>query len=149
MIEGYIWTSSIWLIMANICFLLAAIAKDLIVLRFCLLVAYICLFFNSLFGLPFFLTAIRPNAPASLDGMLWAVLISSFHISALYRFISDEREIAIPEEFKAVWRFFYRRSGMHKLEFMHILDYGKIVHFCAGDSIADRHIHEKKCIFGY
>lgn len=129
--------------MANVCFLLAAIAKDLIVLRFCLLAAYICLFFNSLFGLPFFLTVIRPNAPASLDGMLWALLISSFHVYALYRFISDEREVVIPDEFKYIWRFFYRRSGMLPLEFQHIVDYGKIVQFRAGDFIADRQIHEE------
>ncbi len=50
----------------------------------------------------------------------------------------DERPVTLKsEDEEQLWRFFMRRSGMHRVDFMQVLRRGQFVRASAGQSIFD------------
>ncbi len=54
----------------------------------------------------------------------WLVATAAFHVIALVQFLWDERPIHFEGDAEQLWRCFYRRSGMGKLEFLQVLRRG-------------------------
>ena len=75
--------SPVLLQVANVFFLGAAIFADLLLIRACLSVAFIALLVQSI------LTSVELGA-LSLDGILWSLLIGSFHWLACFSLGREE-----------------------------------------------------------
>ena len=57
----------------------------------------------------------------SADGIAWAVVCLALHLYALCQLVRDERVIRFrSDDEEQLWRFFYRRSGMGRLEFKQV-----------------------------
>ena len=102
------------------------------------------LFLNAATGLPHFGKVVNPLGPASLDGMLWSSCIALMHAYAVYRLHLDDRPVSFPSPsiHEPLWRFFYRRSGVHRLEFRILLrDHAVLKEYRAGETVADNDGH--------
>lgn len=140
-------TFSVWLYLANICFLLAAMARDLFVLRCCLLLAYVNLLINSCMGLPHYGTIYNPFGPISIDGIVSCIVIGFIHVYAIWRLWMDDVDIKLEDEWEPLWRLFYRRTGVLKLEFKAMVHGCRIVSYKAGDIIATSLDHKVNAYF--
>jgi len=140
-------TFSVWLLLANFCFFFAAMAKDLLVLRCCLLGAYTNLFLNSILGLPPHGTYYNPNGPISIDGVACCIVIGFIHLYAIWRLWMDDSDIKLSEELEPVWRLFFRRAGVLKLEFNAMVGGSEIVQFKAGELVASGLDHKVNAYF--
>jgi hypothetical protein len=57
----------------------------------------------------------------AVDGIAWSAICLLLHGFALCRLVFDERTVKFQtEEEEQLWRFFYRRSGMGRLEFKQV-----------------------------
>lgn len=123
--------------LSNVSFFLAAVFGDLLLLRFFLSMAYVFLFISALLGQPRWPSAGSTDA-AFLDTVIWAGLSGALHIVALVRLILDERRIRFKtDDEEQIWRFFYRRSGMGRLEMKQVLKFGRWRRVKAGEVILD------------
>ena len=101
--------------------------------------AYIFLLTNGGLGLPQWPSA-APTGDIALDTVTWACVTLSFHLLSLCRLLWDERPVRFAsEDEEQLWRFFYRRSGMGRLEMKQVLRYGGWRHVAAGDAILRGH----------
>lgn len=123
--------------LSNASFFLAAVFGDLLLLRFFLTMAYVFLFVSALLGQPRWPSVSSTNN-IFLDSVIWAALSGTLHMIALVRLLSDERRIKFKkDDEEQLWRFFYRRSGMGRLEMKQVLKYGHWRRVKAGEVILD------------
>lgn len=123
--------------LSNVSFFLAAVFGDLLLLRFFLSMAYVFLFISALLGQPRWPSVASTDA-AFLDTIIWSALSGALHIVALVRLILDERRITFKtDDEEQLWRFFYRRSGMGRLEMKQVLKFGRWRRVKAGEVILD------------
>lgn len=134
--------ASIWAQLGSFSFLLSAFFGDLLLIRVCLIMAYIWLMTAACNGFPSW-PHIK-DGPAgepgfiSVDGIVWAGLNLFFHGAALYRMLRDERRISLSQpEHESLWLFFYRRSGMGRLEFQTSMKRARLERFKAGEVVLD------------
>lgn len=123
--------------LSNLSFFAAAIFGDVLLIRLFLTLAYVFLFAQAMCGQPRW-PSVTPTGALFLDTVLWAAASGTLHLVALVRLLLDERPVRFktPEE-EQLWRFFYRRSGMGRLEMSAVLRYGRWRHVAAGDVILD------------
>lgn len=107
---------SIWIQCASFCFLSAGVFSDLLLIRICLVFAYLFLLLNGLLGSPLWGSLYSPNQ-ISLDTVLWAIANLYVHMTSAIRLILDERRVVLTEEEEALWRVFYRTGGVSKKVF--------------------------------
>ncbi|PRW58379.1 hypothetical protein C2E21_2934 [Chlorella sorokiniana] len=122
--------------LANFCFLMSAlVSADILLIRFFLCLAYIWLLVNASLGMPRW-PAMDSTGGISVDGITWSVLCLLFHGYSLARLVWDERPVGFrSEDEEQLWRFFYRRCGMGRLEMKQVLRYGRWVRVPAGQAI--------------
>jgi hypothetical protein len=122
--------ASIWAQFASFWFFCAAIFGDILLIRLSLTLAYLFLLITASLGYPSWVSGYRGLA---LDGVIWACVSGSLHALALGRLLYDERSIRFKtEDEQQLWRFFYRRSGMQRLEFKQVLKRGRWLRVPAG-----------------
>ena len=93
---------------------------------------------HALTGLPSASDGIATDEPRVLflDMVAWASLNALLHGFGAYRLIRDERSVALRnEEEERVWRFFFRRAGMERLEFREVVRRGEFHTVAAGETI--------------
>ena len=90
---------------------------DLLIVRLCLLNAYIFLMLNSLAGGPLWPHLTVPGKVFQLDGVFWATLNLFVHLSTVIRLLRDERQVSLTNDKLALWRMFYRTGGLSQVLF--------------------------------
>lgn len=121
--------------LASASFLFVALFSDVLLIRLFLTFAYVFLLLGATTGHPGWKDFDLNNSVA-VDGIIWASICLLLHGFALCRLVYDERPIKFktPDE-EQLWRFFYRRSGMKRLEMLQVLKYGRWVRVEAGQPI--------------
>lgn len=133
----------LWIQLLNLAFFLAAQFNDVLLIRICLGFGFLFLILNALTGSPilpdiFYSTNDNGDVVISIDGLVWACVTGSFHYYFIYHLLRDERHVKLEnEEHESIWRFFYRRSGMRRLEFLQVLRHAEFIDYQPGDIIAD------------
>lgn len=123
--------------LSNASFAAAALFGDVLLIRLFLSMAYIFLCASALVGLPRW-PSVSSTDTMVLDTIIWSAISGFFHIFALVRLVADERRITFADEDEeAMWRFFYRRSGMGRLEMKQVLRFGRWRRIKAGAVILD------------
>jgi hypothetical protein len=123
--------------LSNASFFFAAVFGDVLLIRLFLSLAYVFLFAQAFLGQPRW-PSVSYTGGVFLDAVIWAALSGTLHILALIRLLADERPIKFKtEEEEQLWRFFYRRSGMGRLEMQQALQYGRWRRIHAGEVILD------------
>lgn len=131
--------SALWGQSANVSFFLAALFSDVLLIRIFLAFGFIFLLANALAMYPsapdvYFNTSF-PEYTVFLDSIIWCLITVPFHFFAIYRHLKDEMPVDLDEDDELLWRFFYRRSGMPRLEFREVRRRASQVSFKAGDTI--------------
>ena len=132
-----------WIQLLNFFFFLAALFNDVLLIRLSLGGGFLFLMINALTGSPLlpnvaYATDANGDVPIALDGFIWAAVTGFFHYYFIYYLLRDERDVKLESpEHEAVWRFFYRRSGMRRLEFLEVVRHAEFLDFQAGESIVD------------
>ena len=141
-------TQCVWLILANVFFCASAFFKDILLVRLCLVLAYFNLLLQAVTGLAPFGQVVG-TGPVAIDGFCWSVFLIIIHVSALRVLVIDElRPVKLEADFEAMYRCFYRRCGIHRLEFKVIQDNSsKVQSFKAGDVVADDDAHAENLFF--
>ncbi|GAB4815350.1 hypothetical protein N2152v2_002396, partial [Parachlorella kessleri] len=120
---------------ANVCFLLVGLFGDILLIRLFLTLAYIFLLTGAVTGYPGWAGFTVTNS-VSVDGIIWSGVCLLLHGFALFRLLFDERRITFRlEDEEQLWRFFYRRSGMGRLEMKQVLKHGRWLRVPAGQRI--------------
>ncbi|EGD72459.1 hypothetical protein PTSG_00482 [Salpingoeca rosetta] len=138
----------IWFIFSNFFFFMAAVFGDILLIRICLIGGFLFLMINACVGLPDYHDFWKNSTPIIfIDIIVWCVITGAFHVYAVYLLIRDEAPVSLKdEEEEAVWRLFYRRSGMGRLEFREVIKRGYWRSYAAGETIVDEtnalsHLH--------
>jgi CRP-like cAMP-binding protein len=133
----------LWIQLLNLAFFFAALFNDVLLIRISLGFGFLFLILNALTGSPrlpnvFYSTNADGEIAISVDGLVWACFTGFFHYYFIYHLLRDERDVKLEtEEHASIWRFFYRRSGMRRLEFLQVLRHAEIIDYQPGDVIAD------------
>ena len=104
--------------LAALSFMLAGVFADLLVVRLCLVSAYLFLLINGLLGSPLWPHLYRPHH-LTVDMLIWGVVCFYVHMASVVRLLSDERHVPLTDEQAALWRMFYRVGGMSRKLFVH------------------------------
>jgi len=132
-----------WL--CNIFFFSAGLFSDLLLVRCCLFLAYTWMVIVAATGNPQWGDGWASSSEPRLlilDMLCWGVLGSVMNGTVMVLLLRDERPIHFKtEEEERTWRFFYRRSGMKRLEFEQVVRRGDFVTIKAGESIVGLHEH--------
>lgn len=103
--------------------------SDLIMVRGCLMMAYVNILINVLTGRPSSGHWVGNVHELALDTLLWAATTLLFHGIAFSRLVRDEVYHIYAklktEDDKALFRMFNRTAGMHLLEFIQVRELGE------------------------
>ena len=114
---------SIFSQLASFFFLLAAVFADIIIIRFVLIIGSIFLLINGIMGLPRWPNT--SNLPiVAIDVIVWSGLTLVLNLYAFTCLVLDEHvNKRFPQdESESLYQFFYRRSGIHRKDFLTILN---------------------------
>jgi hypothetical protein len=130
---------------AQLFFFGAALFRDILLIRICLFLAYLCLMLNIACGSAKNFGIYNEDGIIAYDLAIWTIVIVGFHIGAVYRMTTDLwKEIVFPNEiYESIWRCFYRRCGMQRLEFQTVINNSTIEEYKEGDLICDSDKHRK------
>ncbi|GAB4819341.1 hypothetical protein N2152v2_006387 [Parachlorella kessleri] len=138
--------SSIWVQLGSFFFLASALFHDLLVIRVCLLLAYVWMLTAAATGYPIWPGIANPGV-IGVDGIVWACLNLFFHGLALLSLLWDERRITFKDpDAQSLWLFFYRRSGMPKVEFLQTWKRCKLVRYKKGATVLSKRESERRLI---
>eukprot|EP00887_Chlorella_sp_A99_P000166 scaffold13.g166.t1 len=125
----------LWTQLANACFVISGLFGDILLIRLFLCAAYAWLLLAAATGYPTWPRVSRPGF-LSVDGIAWASVNLFFHGWNLARLLHDERRVEFRDpEAEALWRFFYRRSGMGRLEFSQSYKLARVERYRAGERV--------------
>ena len=132
----------LWGQLSNIFFFFAAIFGDILLIRISLVGGFVFLIINACTGLPnykqVYLNQIDGEQLIFVDMIVWFVITGAFHLIVVYLHVRDEFPVKLQdEEEEAVWRLFYRRSGMPRLEFAEVMKRAHWRRCTAGEIIVD------------
>eukprot|EP01147_Barroeca_monosierra_P002621 gene2621-5523_t len=118
--------AGLWGQLLNFFFFQAALVSDVLLIRMCLVGGFVFLIVNGSTGIPdykqLFYNTVDGEPIIFLDIIIWSVITGSIHVYVIYCLIKDEAHIKLKDdEEEAVWRLFYRRSGMPRLEFCEVV----------------------------
>jgi len=112
---------SFWMQLASLFFSLSGISGDLLIVRFCLFLAYLMLFLNAALGSPLWPDASSLGGIA-LDSLLWSLVGMYVHGTSLLCLLADERRVVdLTDDQAALWRLFYRTGGLSERLFREIV----------------------------
>eukprot|EP00055_Hartaetosiga_balthica_P003989 m.9720 g.9720 ORF g.9720 m.9720 type:complete len:351 (+) comp3529_c0_seq1:152-1204(+) len=136
-------SAGLWGQLSNLTFFLCAVFSDILPIRVCLTLGYLFLLISALTGFPdfkqiFFNDSLGDAGPLYfVDTAVWCCLTLPFHAYAVFRCLQDEMKITFDEDTEKVWRFFYRRSGMGRLELRRVIKNASWVTVKKGETIID------------
>ena len=127
----------------NIFLFLAALFSDLLLIKSCLAAGFMWMVILAATGSPQhgdgWASASEPRL-LILDMLCWGTLNFIMNSIVVALLLRDERTVHFKtEEEERTWRFFYRRSGMKRLEFEQVVRRGEFVTIKAGESIVGHH----------
>jgi hypothetical protein len=122
-----------WLMqLANVFFLGSAMFADVLIIRTCLSVAFLCLLLLNLLG--------PAGSPMPLDGIVWAIVLGALHTRVVFQLLRDEApsgpSLKNPDA-EALWSYIHRRTGMHRADFCRFYELGSWVKFSNQEMLAD------------
>ena len=127
-----------WGWLFNLCLLFSGMFSDVLIVKIFLTSGFAFMLVHAVTGLPSASDGVLAPLPRILpmDMVIFSVLNLFVHGFGAYRLIRDERPIELRnEEEERTWRFFFRRSGMERLEFKEVLKRGRFQSFRAGEAI--------------
>ncbi|EOD24202.1 hypothetical protein EMIHUDRAFT_116048 [Emiliania huxleyi CCMP1516] len=127
----------------NIFLFLAALFSDLLLIKSCLAAGFMWMVILAATGNPQhgdgWASTSEPRV-LLLDMLCWGTLNFIMNSIVVALLLRDERTVHFKtEEEERTWRFFYRRSGMNRLEFEQVVRRGEFVTIKAGESIVGHH----------
>jgi hypothetical protein len=120
--------NSIWAQLASLAFLFAAIFNDILLIRFCLVLANFLLIVASLLGWPLWPNLIaNPFQEIALDTFLWSLFAFILHFWAFFMLLVDERRMKrfSDANSESLYQFFLKRTGISRKDFLPIIKSGK------------------------
>jgi len=115
--------------LSKVCFVLAAIFTDILLIRFCLVLGNMFIIINSCLGWPLWPNGIKPPIETNLpiDSLVWSTLAFFIHLWAFSLLVYDERSCKRFEdkESEILYQFFKTRSGIRRRDFLMILNRGQ------------------------
>jgi hypothetical protein len=127
---------SLWIQLGSFFFFMSGIFGDLLVIRFFLVLAYIMLLINAIFGSPLWPDLTGHDGRLALDSLCWAIIGLYVHGCSLWYLLLDEREVPLSEDEAALWRMLYRTGGLSQRLFHSIVAcHLKVVEFQPGQEI--------------
>eukprot|EP00049_Salpingoeca_infusionum_P007019 m.114503 g.114503 ORF g.114503 m.114503 type:complete len:401 (-) comp13541_c0_seq2:199-1401(-) len=128
-----------WTILLNVSFMCAAFFHDILLIRICLLLGYVGLFLNAVTGYPGWGDgAVADDYFLSVDTLVFSLFTGFFHLFAVVRLLRDEAKVTLTDKEERIWRYFYRRAGMPRLEFKKVFSMGHCAEFRAGEVISPK-----------
>lgn len=112
---------SLWMQLMSLWFFVSGFFSDLLVVRSCLVTAYIFLLLNALLGGPMWPALSVSGGTLSLDAIFWVVVNMWVHGTSLVHLWLDERPVQMDEHMESLWRFFYRTGGLSRKVFSHTI----------------------------
>ena len=129
----------------NIFFFLAALFSDVLLIKSCLAAGFMWMVIVAATGNPQWGDGWASSSETRvliLDMLCWGVLGFVMNGIVVVLLLRDERPVHFKtKEEERTWRFFYRRSGMKRLEFEQVVRRGEFVTIKAGESIIGLHEH--------
>lgn len=114
--------SNLYAQLASFCFLMSAVFSDLLLLRFCLVLANALLVVAASVGFPLWPDFVGTGV--AVDTLVWSSVALTLHIWAFVRLLLDERPIPPfknPND-EALFQYFNARSGIGRSDFLEILE---------------------------
>jgi hypothetical protein len=132
-------TPGLWGWLFNFCLFFAGMFSDLLIVKLCLTFGFAFMLVHAVTGMPTAgaggIAAPMPRV-LPMDMLVFSAINLCVHGFAAFRLIRDERKIELRnEEEERTWRFFFRRSGMERLEFKEVVRRGSFKSYRAGDKI--------------
>ena len=112
---------SLWMQLMSLWFFVSGFFSDLLVVRSCLVTAYVFLLLNALLGGPMWPALFVSDGPLSLDAIFWAFVNLWVHGTSLVHLWLDERPVEMSEHMESLWRLFYRTGGISRKVFAHTI----------------------------
>lgn len=135
-----------WFQLGCLSFLSAGIFADMLLVRLFLSCAYLFNLLNALTDFqnwPFVAPDATRQYTISIDALCWAAVGLYVHGSAFIALLRDERRVPLSEDAEALWRMFYRRSGISRLLFQtQILAHGEFREYERGAVIVGDEVDE-------
>ena len=128
----------VWGWLFNFSLFFAGMFSDLLLVKVCLTGGFFFMLVHAITGLPSASDGAAAPLPRVLpmDMIVFSSINLLVHGLGAYRLIRDERHITLRnEEEERTWRFFYRRSGMERLEFREVVRRGTFRSFRKGEKI--------------
>ena len=128
----------VWGWLFNFSLFFAGMFSDLLLVKLCLTSGFAFMLVHAVTGLPSASDGVVAPLPRVLpvDMVAFSVINLIVHGFGAYRLIRDERNITLRnEEEERTWRFFFRRSGMERLEFQEVVRRGTFRSYRAGETI--------------
>ena len=116
--------------LANFFFLLSAVFSDVVLIRSCLVLAYVLMLVQTATGWPSWPHAVGSDPSfVAADGLTWLGVILPLHVWAVARLVWDERMLKAfgEERDESLWAFWNHRTGVSRFDFVPILQSGKWV----------------------
>ncbi|GBG25833.1 Hypothetical Protein FCC1311_020522 [Hondaea fermentalgiana] len=127
---------SLWGQLGSFSFFAAGIVSDLLLVRLFLLLGYTWFILNAIVGFPSWPALYAETSTYSFDSIVWNLLGFYVHMSGFVRLLLDERPVEMSEEEAALWRMFYRHSGISRMLFKsQVLALGRFDDFAPGTVI--------------
>jgi hypothetical protein len=119
-------TNSIYVQIANFFFVMAAVFNDILLVRYCLVLANGLLVVAAALGWPLW-PDYSATSEVAVDSLIWASVAFVLHLWALVHLLLDQRSGAKfdDENSESLYQFFRRRSGIGRRDFQFILTKGK------------------------
>uniref|UniRef100_A0A383W0F0 Cyclic nucleotide-binding domain-containing protein n=1 Tax=Tetradesmus obliquus TaxID=3088 RepID=A0A383W0F0_TETOB len=126
--------------LVNLFFTLSALFTDILIIRVWLVLAYIFLAVNVLMNFPDITVWDTNSSPHKiiLGTLVWTLVTLSLQLWALVILVLDELPVKLSGDDEVLWRMFYRRCGMPRKEFQHVLKLGTWQQFKAGELVEQR-----------
>ena len=123
----------VWNWASNVFLLMAGLFSDVLLIKLCLCWGFTFLFIHGVTGLPGatdgFAVDDRPRM-IFVEMLVFSALNLFIHGFGCFGLLYDERQIGLRnEEEERMWRFFLRRSGMERLEFLEVIRRGQFLDF--------------------
>eukprot|EP00123_Amoebidium_parasiticum_P006837 comp17690_c0_seq1/m.17554 comp17690_c0_seq1/g.17554 ORF comp17690_c0_seq1/g.17554 comp17690_c0_seq1/m.17554 type:complete len:387 (-) comp17690_c0_seq1:701-1861(-) len=128
--------NSPWFHLFSLFFTLSAFfEKDILLIRICLVCAYVGIVANSATGFPNWPNFYTNPPRISIDAVIWGLIPFIVHIRGLIILLRAQRNVKFSKEEEPIARFLYRRAGMKKWEAEEAIRKGQFVRVKAGDEI--------------
>mmetsp|Transcript_16780 Transcript_16780/g.36298 ORF Transcript_16780/g.36298 Transcript_16780/m.36298 type:complete len:266 (-) Transcript_16780:149-946(-) len=131
--------AGLWTQLSSAFFCLSAWWGDILIIKIMLVFAFGFLALYEALGCPGWTTEPSPYGSTgyfSVDGFVWQVVCGTFAFWGAIMLLRDEMPVRLQsEDEEAMWRYFWRRSGMPRSEFQEVLARGEWLRVKKGERI--------------